>query len=237
MKNYILSLKSILTPMEEKEAHIWLLHSTVAETTLSGQALRSVSRFKMNIPKWEGPDETQINTKQLGFRERSNQSEEMFQRWFKSKGLWNSNQDATWWRKCLSDQAKMLLFLRCLKETRHRHWALSTLRRTMQTRGETESGSFSLFEIASPEDKGAPVGQGLGWVSQWGGWSPPVQTWISEVEMGGLGVLVWYEFLWVAELSWNCRFSPNFLSPQMWLKRNLMSQGPGIAAKKMKYFL
>lgn len=169
MKNYILSLKSILTHMEEKEDHIWLLHSTVAETTLSGQALRSVSRFKMNIPKWEGPDETQINTKQLGFRERSNESEERFQRWFKSKGLWNSNRDATWWRKCLSDQTKMLLFLGCLKETLHRHWALSTLRRTMQARGEIESGSFSLFEIASPEDKGAPVGQGLGWMSHRGG--------------------------------------------------------------------
>lgn len=168
MKNYILSLKSILTHMKEKEDHIWLLHSPVAETTLSEQALRSVSRFKMNIPKWEGPDETQINTKQLGFRESSNKSEERFQWWLKSKGMWNSNQDAaTWWRKCLSDQAKMLLFLGCLKETLHRHWNLPTLRRTMQARGKIESGLSTCLRLPAQRVRGHLWGRvWVEWVSE-----------------------------------------------------------------------
>lgn len=69
-------------------------------------------------------------------------------------------------KKFLNGLAKMLIFLGCLKGT---FWwtgvyprELATFRRTRQARGVTESGSSNLFKIASPIDKGAPVGEDLG---------------------------------------------------------------------------
>lgn len=60
----------------------------MAEKTLLEQALRSVSRFGMNIPKWEVPDETQINIQSNWFVEKAaNKIEEKFQKWFKSKDI------------------------------------------------------------------------------------------------------------------------------------------------------
>lgn len=60
----------------------------MAEKTLLEQALRSVSRFKMNIPKWEVPDETQINIQSNWFLEKAaNKIEERFRKWFKSKDM------------------------------------------------------------------------------------------------------------------------------------------------------
>lgn len=58
----------------------------------------------------------------------------------------------------------MLIFLGCLKKKSSRATGvyprlLATLKRRKQARGDIENGSFNLFKIASPEDKGAPFGE------------------------------------------------------------------------------